>query len=387
MRDIAIVSIARTPVGRANKGNLRDTRPDTMAGIVVKEAMARAKGLDPNDVGDVALGCAFPEGEQGMNVARVASFLADLPVEVPALTINRFCSSGLQAIAFAAGRIALGGIDVALGGGVESMSIVPMGGGKPSAHPELLERWPESYAAMGITAELVASRYDVSREAQDEFAYGSHVKAVAAQKTGKFVDEIVPVKTTFYGDDGPKEVTVAEDEGPRADTTMEALARLKPVFDTKGTVTAGNASQVSDGAAACVLMSVEKAEELKLQPLALFRHFTVVGVPPEIMGIGPVPAIRKLMEVSGLKLEDIGAFEINEAFAAQAVYCVRELGIDPKKVNPNGGAVALGHPLGGTGAILTAKLLYEMQRENHRYGVVSMCIGGGMGAAGLFERV
>jgi len=387
MRDIAIVSIARTPVGKANKGKLRDTRPDTMAGLVVKEAIRRAKGLAPKDLGDVCLGCAFPEGEQGMNVARIASFLAEIPYEVPAITVNRFCSSGLQAVAVAAGRIALGGIDTAIAGGVESMSQVPMGGGKPSAHPDLLDRYPEGYANMGITAETVAKKYDVSRETQDEFAYNSHMKAVAAQQAGKFKDEIIPVTTKFFTDDGPQEVTVEDDEGPRADTSMEGLARLRPVFDIKGTVTAGNSSQVSDGAAACVLMGTDKAKELGLKPMALFRHFTVVGVPPEEMGIGPIPAIRKLMEVSGLKLDDIGIWEINEAFAAQAAYCLRELSMNPKIVNPNGGAVALGHPLGGTGAVLTAKLLYEMQRENHQYGVVSMCIGGGMGAAGLFERV
>jgi len=387
MRDIAIVSIARTPVGRANKGNLRDTRPDTMAGLVVKEALKRATGLEAKEVGDVALGCAFPEAEQGMNVARIASFIAGLPVEVPAITINRFCSSGLQAIAVAAGRVALGGIETAIAGGVESMSIVPMGGVKPSANPDLLDRWPEAYANMGITAELVASKYDVSRATQDEFAYNSHMKAVAAQQAGKFVDEIVPVTTKVFTDDGPREVTVSQDEGPRADTTMEALARLKPPFDLTGTVTAGNASQVSDGAAACVLMTLEKAEELGLEPLAVFRHFTVVGVPPEMMGIGPVPAIRKLMDVSGLKLDDIDCFEVNEAFASQSIYCLRELGLNPARVNPNGGAIALGHPLGATGCVLTAKLLYEMRREKQRYGVVSMCIGGGMGAAGLFERI
>jgi acetyl-CoA acyltransferase len=319
-------------------------------------------------------------------VARIASFLADLPVEVPAITINRFCSSGLQAIAVAAGRIALGGIDVAVAGGVESMSMVPMGGGKPSAHPDLLDRWPEAYASMGITAELVAEKFGITRETQDEFAYDSNMKASAAVKNGKFRDEIIPVTTKIFTDDGPREVTVTDDEGPRAETTMEALAKLRPAFHAKGTVTAGNSSQVSDGAAACVLMTLEKAEELNLKPLAIFRHFTVVGVPPEIMGIGPVPAIRKLMEVSGLKIDDVDCYEVNEAFAAQAAYCVRELELNPKKTNVNGGAIALGHPLGGTGAVLTAKLLYEMQREDHKLGVVSMCIGGGMGAAGLFER-
>jgi acetyl-CoA acyltransferase len=387
MRDIAIVSIARTPVGKAIKGTFRDTRPDTLAGIALKEAIQRAKGVNPGDVGDVVLGCAFPEGEQGMNVARIASFVADIPYQVPAMTINRFCSSGLQSIAVAAGRIALGGIDIAIAGGVESMSMVPMGGVKPSANPELLDRYPESYASMGITAENVAKKYDITRHAQDEFAYHSHMKAIAAQKAGKFKDEIVPVTTKVYTEKGPQEVTMREDEGPRADTTLEGLGKLKPSFDTKGTVTPGNASQINDGAAAAVLMSLDKAEELGLKPMAIFRHFSVVGVPPELMGIGPVPAIRKLVEVSGLKLSDIDVFELNEAFAAQSVYCLRELDLNPQKVNPNGGAIALGHPLGATGAILTAKLLYEMERENYRYGVVSMCIGGGMGAAGLFERL
>jgi acetyl-CoA acyltransferase len=387
MRDIAIVSIARTPVGKANKGNLRNTRPDTLAGIVVKEALKRAKGLAPEDVGDVALGCAFPEGEQGMNVARIAAFLAEIPCEVPAITINRFCSSGLQAIAVAAGRIALGGIETAIAGGVESMSMIPMGGLKPSANPKLLDRYPEAYASMGVTAETVAKKYGITREIQDEFAYNSQMKAVAAQRAGRFADEIIPVKTKVFTDDGPQEVTVSDDEGPRADTTMEGLAKLKPVFDLKGTVTAGNSSQVSDGAAASVLMSTDLADKMGLKPLAIFRHFVVVGVPPEEMGIGPIPAIRKLLDVSGMKMDEIECWEINEAFASQAAYCVRELGMDPKRVNPNGGAVALGHPLGGTGAVLTAKLLYEMQRESYRWGVVAMCIGGGMGAAGLFERV
>jgi acetyl-CoA acyltransferase len=386
MRDIVIVSIARTPVGRALKGTLKDTRPDTLAGVVLKEALRRAKRVKPSEVGDVILGCAMPEGEQGMNVARIGAFLADIPCEVPAMTINRFCSSGLQAIAVAAGRVALGGIDIALAGGVESMSMVPMGGNKPSANPELLDRYPDAYAAMGITAETVARKFDVTRAAQDEFAYGSHMRAVAAQRAGKFLDEIVPVQAKVVGEKGVQEVEFTEDECPRPDTTMEGLSKLKPVFDLKGTVTAGNASPINDGAAACVLMSREKAEALDLEPLAYFRHFVAVGVPPEIMGIGPVPAIRKLSEVSGVKLDDIGVFEINEAFAAQAVYCLRELGLDPTRVNPNGGAIALGHPLGATGTVLTAKLLHEMRRERHRYGVVSMCIGGGMGAAGLFER-
>jgi acetyl-CoA acyltransferase len=387
MRDIAIVSIARTPVGRAIKGKLKDTRPDTLAGIVIKEALGRAKGIEAKELGDVVIGCAMPEGEQGMNVARIGSFLAEIPVEVPAITINRFCSSGLQALAFAAGRIALGSIDAAIAGGVESMSMVPMGGAKPSANPELFDRYPESYTAMGITAEIVAKRFDVTRQEQDEFALRSHLKAIAAQRAGKFVDEIVPVRTKLINEGGAvEEITFSVDECPRADTTLESLAKLKPVFDTQGTVTAGNASPINDGAAAAVLMSRDRAEELELDVLGVFRHFVVVGVPPEIMGIGPVPAIRKVCAVSGVKLEEIGVFEINEAFAAQAIYCVRELQIDPARVNPNGGAIALGHPLGATGAILTAKLLHELKRSKQRYGVVSMCIGGGMGAAGLFER-
>ncbi|MCA9669169.1 MAG: thiolase family protein [Myxococcales bacterium] len=387
MRDIAVVSIARTPVGRAAKGALRDTRPDTLAGIVIKDALRRAKGLPLDEVGDVVLGCAFPEAEQGFNVARNAAFLAELPYSVPAMTINRYCSSGLQAMAIAGGRIALGGIDVAIAGGLESMSMVGMAGNKPSANPELFDGYVEAFTPMGLTAENVARKFDVSRSSQDEFACQSQQRAVAAQKAGKFSKEIVPVPATVYTDAGPEQIFFAQDECPREDTTMEALSKLRPAFSKDGTVTAGNSSPMNDGAAAAVLMTTERAKQLGLEPLALMRHFVVVGVPPEIMGIGPVPAIRKLSEVSGVKLDEIGCFEINEAFAAQAVYCVRELGLDPGKVNPNGGAIALGHPLGATGCILSAKLLYEMQREGHRYGVVSMCIGGGMGAAGLFERV
>lgn len=387
MREVAVVSIARTPVGRAIKGNLKDTRPDALAGMAIKEAVTRARGLDPKEIGDVIMGCAMPEGEQGMNVARIAAFDAGLPYEVPAMTVNRFCSSGLQSMANAASRIALGGIDVAVAGGTESMSMVPMGGNKPSIYPELFDRYPEVYISMGITAELVAKKFDVTRAQQDEFAYQSHFKAAKAQKEGAFRDEIIPVHAKVWSDEGIKEVTVSDDECVRADTTVEALSKLKPSFDQKGTVTPGNSSPLSDGAAACVLMSNKRAGELHLEPLAIFRHFVVVGVPPEIMGVGPVPAIRKLCEVSGVKLQQIEAFEINEAFAAQSIYCVRELGLDPSKVNPLGGAIALGHPLGATGCILSAKLLNHMKRHNLRYGVVSMCIGGGMGAAGLFERV
>ncbi len=387
MLDIAVVSIARTPVAKALKGGFRDTRPDTLLGLSIKEAITRADGLDPAMLGDVIIGCAFPEGDQGMNIARVGSFLAGIPNEVPAMTVNRFCSSGIQSMASAAGRIALGGIDAAIAGGAECMSAVPMGGGKPSANPELFARYPEAYANMGITAEEVAKRFDVTREAQDEFAANSNIRACAAIEAGKFDKETFPVTTTVFTDDGPEEITVSRDEGPRAGTTPEGLAKLRPVFDIKGTVTAGNSSQMSDGAGAAVLMTVEKAEELGLQPLALFRHFVVVGTDPDIMGIGPVPAIRKLWKVAGLTDADISVYEINEAFAAQAAYCTRELDIDPAKVNPNGGAIALGHPLGATGTILSAKILHEMEREDHRFGVVSMCIGGGMGAAGLFERL
>ena len=387
MRDIAIVSIARTAVGRAHKGSLRDTRPDTLAGTVIDAALSRVKKLDRNEVGDVILGCAFPEGEQGMNVARTAAFLAKVPHTVPAMTINRYCSSGLQAIAIAAGRIALGGIDVAVAGGLESMSMIGMTGARPSANPELFDRYPEAFTSMGNTAENVAERFGVTRAAQDEFAYSSHMRAIAAQKAGRFDDEIVPVETVRIGDGGPQQIAFDADECPRADTSIETLARLRPAFRKDGTVTAGNSSPMNDGAAAAVVMTTGRAAQLGLEPLAIFRHFVVVGVEPDIMGIGPVPAIRKLSEVSGVALDDIDVFEVNEAFAAQAVYSVRELGVDPARVNPNGGAIALGHPLGATGAILTAKLLYELRREKKRYGVVSMCIGGGMGAAGLFERV
>ncbi|HEY3356223.1 MAG TPA: thiolase family protein [Polyangia bacterium] len=389
MRDVVIVSAVRTAVGRGIKGSLRDTRPDTMAGAVIKEALARAKGLDPKDLGDVVMGCAFPEGEQGMNVARIASFWAGIPYEVPAVTVNRFCSSGLQAIAMAADRIRVEAIDSAVAGGVESMSMVPMGGGKTTANPELLRRWPEAYMGMGQTAELVAKKFDISRQMQDEFAVKSHKKAVAAQAAGKFKDEIVPLPARLVELDGgrPKvrEFVFDADECPRADTTVEGLAKLKPAFDPTGTVTAGNASPINDGAAAVVLMAADTAKAAGLKPLLKVREFVAVGVPPEIMGTGPVPAVRKLLKVTGLKLEDIGLFEMNEAFAVQSAYCMRELGVDPERVNVNGGAIALGHPLGATGAKLTTSIAYEMRRRNARYGVVTMCIGGGMGAAGLFE--
>jgi acetyl-CoA acyltransferase len=391
MRDVVIVSAVRTAVGRGVKGSLRDTRPDTLAGAVVKEAIARAKGLSPKDLGDVILGCAFPEGEQGMNVARIASFWADVPYEVPAATINRFCSSGLQAIAMAADRIRVGAIDSAVAGGVESMSMVPMGGLKPAANPELLHRWPEAYMGMGQTAELVAKKFDVSRQVQDEFAFKSHMKAIAAQKAGKFKAEIVPLTVRLADVEGGrpkvKEFVFDTDECPRADTTLESLAKLKPAFDPQGTVTAGNASPINDGAAALVVMAADVAKAAGLKAMVKVREFVTVGVPPDIMGTGPVPAVRKLLKVTGLRLEDIDIFEMNEAFAAQAAYCQRELGVDPARVNVNGGAIALGHPLGATGAKLTTSLVYELKRRGAKLGVVTMCIGGGMGAAGLFELV
>jgi len=384
MRDVAIVSSVRTAMGKANKGSFRDTRPDTLLGEAIKGAMKEGK-VEGKELEDVIVGCAFPEGEQGMNVARIGQALAGIPWEVPAMTINRFCSSGLQAIAIGADRIKAEDCDMLVAGGVESMSMVPMGGNKPSCNPTVMDKMPELYTPMGITAEIVAKRFEITREMQDEIAYNSNIRAAAAIKDGKFADHIVPVTTKFYGPDGVEERVVDTDEGPRAETTIESLAKLRPVFDSQGTVTAGNASQVTDGASASILMDGETAKKRGATVLGWMRGFAVAGVEPDIMGIGPVPAIRKLMERTGMKLDDIGVFEINEAFAAQAGYCVRELGLDPEKVNPNGGAIALGHPLGCTGARMTADLLHQMRRTKTKWGVVSMCIGGGMGAAGLFE--
>jgi acetyl-CoA acyltransferase len=385
MREVAIVSAVRTAVGKAGKGTLKDVRPDTLAGHVIKAAVERS-GVEPASVDDVILGCAMPEGEQGMNVARIAMFMGGLPETTSAATINRFCSSGLHAVSDVAKSIMVGQIDVGIGGGVESMSLVPMGGHKPSAHPGLMSEHPEVYTPMGITAENVAKKFDVTREQQDELAYNSHMRATNAIEKGLFKDEIVSIDVDVYGDDGKKTVTFSQDEGPRPDTTLEALAKLRPVFDAKGTVTAGNSSQVSDGAAAVMLMDAERAKSEGRTILAYFRAFATAGVAPEIMGIGPVPAVRKLMDKTGMKLEDIDVVELNEAFAAQAVYCVRELGLDMAKVNPNGGAVALGHPLGCTGARQIATMLPELQRRDARWGIATMCIGGGMGAAGLIER-
>jgi len=391
MKEAVIVSTVRTAIGRAPRGKLRYTRPEYMGSVAVKEAISRAKGLEPADIDDVILGCSFPEGEQGMNLGRIVALEAGLPDSVPGMVVNRFCSSGLQSIAMAAEKIMCGFADVVIGGGVESMSMVPMGGNKLAPSPVLAEKHIETYTPMGITAENVAQRYKISREDQDQFGLASQQKAAAATKEGRFKDEIVPLKIVnrSVGPDNKiveEEFTFDVDEGIRP-TTIEALAKLRPAFNVKGSVTAGNSSQTSDGAAATVVMSAEKANALGLKPIAVFRGFAVAGCPPEIMGVGPAFAIPKLLKLTGLKISDIDLFELNEAFASQALYCVRELGINPDIVNVNGGAIALGHPLGCTGAKLTATLLHEMGRRGSRYGIVSMCIGGGMGAAGLFERV
>jgi acetyl-CoA acyltransferase len=384
--DIVIAEAVRSAVGRGHKGSLSQKRPDELAADVIRGLLARvpqaAKKID-----DVVLGCAMPEGEQGLNVARLISLLADLGQEVPAQTINRFCSSGLQAIATAAGAVATGSCDVVLAGGVESMTYVPMTGFHLSASPELMERMPGANTPMGITAENVANRFGITRQMQDEFAYKSQMKAKVALEKGVFKDEIVPVRAIAYKDGQRVYKDFAVDEMPRADTTLEGLAKLPPAFAQGGSVTAGNASPISDGAAACLVMSAEKAKELGIKPMAILRRFVTVGVDPEIMGIGPVPAVRKLVEKTGVAIADIDLFEINEAFASQAVYCQRELGIPDEKVNVNGGAIALGHPLGCTGAKLTATALHELRRRGGKYAVVTMCIGGGQGAAALFERV
>jgi acetyl-CoA acyltransferase len=385
MRDVAIVSAVRTPIGRASKGNLRNTRPDDLGALVVKEALTRGE-TKAAEVEDLVLGCAFPEGEQGMNVARVIGHLSGLPDEVPAMTVNRFCSSGLQAASIIADRIAVGGIDVGIAGGVESMSMIPMGGNKVSLNGKLVEMEPDAYLPMGNTAENVARQFKVSREDQDAFALRSHQKAVAAWTEGRFSPEIIPVKTGVFEDGRWVELTVDRDEGPRADTTAEKLAALKPVFDPTGSVTAGNSSPVNDGAAAVVMMAADKARASGRKLRGYFRHFAVAGVPPGIMGIGPVPAIRKLLAKAGLSVDQIDLYEVNEAFASQALYCLRELGLPQDRVNVNGGAIALGHPLGCTGARQIATALHELERRKGKYAVISMCVGGGMGAAGLIER-
>ena len=385
MREAVIVSVARTPIGRAKKGSLKDTRPEYFASEMLKALLERTPGLDKAMVDDIVFGCAMPEGEQGMNIARLIGFAAGFPVEVPAITVNRFCSSGSQTIALAADTIRAGNADIVIAGGVESMSMVAMGGNKPIAYPGLMDTMPNAYAAMGTTAEVVARNYGITREQQDEFAYHSHMKAVAALESGKFTDEIVPLKVRTRNNGAWNEFVFSPDEGPRADTTVQGLAKLRPVFDPKGTVTAGNASQINDGAAAVVIMGDDKAKELGLEPIAFVRQWAVAGVEPDVMGIGPTKAVPKLLAKTGLKLDDIDLIEINEAFASQSVYCVNELGLDPEKTNVNGGAIATGHPLGATGAVLTVKILGELNRRQAKRGMVTMCIGGGMGFAYLLE--
>jgi acetyl-CoA acyltransferase len=391
MREVVLVSSVRTPVGRAHKGTLRSSRPDELAAIAIKGALARVPELDPKEIEDVILGCAMPEAEQGMNVARIASLRAGLPVEVSAMTINRFCSSGLQAIAMAAERIGSGAAEVIIAGGTESMSLVPMGGHKISPNPWLVDHYPDAYLSMGLTAERVAQRYGITREAADDFALHSHQKALTAIQAGNFADETVPVPVAFSVPNGsrPKrqEIIFNIDEGPRADTSLEALLALRPAFHVKGMVTAGNSSQVSDGAAAAVVMSAERAQQLGIKPLVRYVSFATAGYKPEEMGVGPVFAIPKALKSAGLKLSDIDAIELNEAFAAQSLAVIREAGLDPDRVNPNGGAIALGHPLGCTGAKLTATVIRELKRRKGRYGMVTMCVGGGMGAAGIFENL
>lgn len=407
MHDAVIVSAARTAVGRAPAGALRGTRPDELAATVIIEALRRAQGLDPREIDDVILGCAMPEAEQGLNVARIASLRAGIPVEASAVTVNRFCSSGLQAIAYGAERIMCGFASAIVAGGTESMSLVPMGGYKIAPNPTLIDRYPDVYLSTGLVAENHARESGISREAQDAFAFESHRKALAAIDSGRFAEEIVPVTATLL--DAPlekgavplfqaappkkgygpfsRQFTFAVDEGPRRDTSLEALAKLRPAFHAAGTVTAGNSSQMSDGAAAVVVMSATRARECGLTPLARFVTFATAGVEPERFGVGPVPAIRKALALAGLTLDQIDLFEFNEAFAVQVLACLQALPIDPARLNVNGGAIALGHPLGCTGAKLTATLLHEMRRRGSRYGMVTMCVGGGMGAAGIFERI
>jgi len=396
MREAVIASSVRTAVGKAYKGALHVTRSDDLAAIAISAAIQRVPGLDPKEIEDVVLGCAMPEGEQGMNIARIASLRAGLPVECSAITVNRFCSSGLQAIAMAADRVMLGNAEVVVAGGAESMSMVPMGGNKVAPNPWLMDRYPDAYLGMGLTAENLARKYEISRQQADEFSLASHQKALAAISAGKFKDEIVPVEVrstiVSNGDGrGGRAKTMTKlfdtDEGPRADTSLDALARLKPAFHAHGAVTAGNSSQMSDGAAISVVMSAERARALGVKPLARFLAFATAGCAPELMGVGPVYAIPKALRLAGLKLDQIDVIELNEAFAAQALSVIRLAGLDPARVNLNGGAIALGHPLGCTGAKLTATILRELERRKARYGMVTMCIGGGMGAAGIFERL
>jgi len=379
---VVVTHAYRTAVGKANRGSLRETRPDELLGLLMQGFLERAPGLNPSDIDDILIGCAMPEGEQGLNIGRNAALRAGLPVEVPAMTVNRFCSSGLQTLASGVAQIQAGWSDVVLTGGVESMSMVPMSGNKPSLNPWLAENYPEAYESMGMTSEIVAERYGVTRADQDAFAVESNNRALAAIAAGRFADEIIPIETDLGG----KTIVFDTDEGPRA-STLEALGNLRPAFKLNGTSTAGNSSQMSDGAALELLMTAAKAEELGFAPLAELLTFQVAGVHPEEMGIGPSVAIPKALNKAGMSLDDIGLVELNEAFASQALYCIRELGLDPDRVNVNGGAIALGHPLGCTGAKLTATLLHEMKRRDVEYGIVSMCIGGGMGAAAIFKNL
>jgi acetyl-CoA acyltransferase len=385
MPQAVIIDCLRTAVGRAPRGALRNTRPDDLAAIVIRALLKRYP--QATAVEDVIIGCAMPEGESGNNMARQALLRAGLPDSVPGMTINRFCSSGLQSIALAADRIRAGGADILIAGGAESMSLIPFGGNKPAPNPWFVDHWPEVYMSMGLTAERLQKKYGISREDADQFALRSHQNAVRAQQEGRFDQEIVPVEVESVSPGNSTKDVFRKDEGPRADTSAEALAKLKPVFHAQGTVTAGNSSQTSDGAAAALLMSDTKARELGLKPKARFVSFAVAGVPPEIMGIGPVVAIPKALDKAGVKLDAVGAIELNEAFAVQALAVIREGGLDPERINPNGGAIALGHPLGCTGAKLTATILREMERSQTSYGMVTMCIGGGQGAAGIFERL
>lgn len=392
MKEAVIVSAVRTAVGKAPKGTLKNSRPDDLGAAAIKGAVERVEGLDVSEIDDVVMGCAFPEAQQGMNVARTAMILAGLPVETSAMTVNRYCSSGLQTIALAADRIRTGGADIIVAGGLETMSMIPMGGNGFRPNPHLAETYPDYYLNMGLTAENLAKKYEVTREQADQFSLESHQKAAAAIQSGKFKDEIVPftVRIDELDEKGRvrvKEVVFDTDEGVRYDASIEGFAKLKPVFHAKGTVTAGNSSQMSDGAAASVIMSLDKANELGLKPLARFVSFATAGCLPEEMGIGPVYAIPKALKLAGLTLDDIDVIELNEAFAAQGLSVMKVLEMNPAKVNVNGGAVALGHPLGCTGAKLTATVLQELKRTGGRYGMVTMCVGGGMGAAGIFERL
>lgn len=392
MREAVIVAGVRTAVGKSGKGNLRDVRPDDLGALVVEELMRRVPQVEKSEIEDVIIGCAIPEAEQGMNMARIIALRAGLPTSVPGVTVNRFCSSGLQTIAMAASQIMAGFSEVVIAGGVESMSLIPMGGYNISPNPYLVEHLPESYMSMGHTAEEVARRFEISREDQDAFALRSHQRAAAAIRDGRFKNEIVPVPVKRSLVDATNKLVVEEfmfdtDEGVRIDTSLEALAKLRPAFNVNGTVTAGNSSQTSDGAAAVLLMSADRARELGLQPLGVFRSFAVAGVDPDIMGVGPVAAVPKALKLAGISLEDVDLIELNEAFASQSLHVIRTLGMDEEKVNVNGGAIALGHPLGCTGAKLTVSVLNELERRGGRYGLVTMCIGGGMGAAGVFERL